>query len=257
MGDIEEYDETAELAKYAKLKEEIEYLTQTATKPDEKVKLNELKAKAKMVRSSLRNMSESLDEEIASQVAEEVVRRIADNVQRQTMLATEEEQRKLLDGIISEELPEKARTILMTNVLGIVRSDKNRRERKMIQDGWEKVKEVKTKTTDVRIRMTLDEKEHMQDNAEKYGYKNLSEYIRQVALSNPKKNPAAAAIYKYELSEDNLGLLAYFRSDNPIPDASFYHIHSTEMTDDQRIIYELLMLRKITELERSQLPRMS
>ena len=46
-------------------------------------------------------------------------------------------------------------------------------------------------------------------------------------------------IVNYRISEDGVGLLGYFE------DGTFYHIHSDEMTSDQKIIYTLLKERDI------------
>jgi len=45
-------------------------------------------------------------------------------------------------------------------------------------------------------------------------------------------------IVRYELSLDSKGLLAYFKNE------TFYHIHSNELTELEKWIHSLLMVRR-------------
>jgi len=121
-----------------------------------------------------------------------------------------------------------------------------------------KNKELKNRDTEVRIRISEYEKQIMQKKAESLGMKNLSEYIRltslnaQVSVSCDKDHPQYSYIKKYELSADKRGLIAYYYDKNSTnPEKDFYHIHSDELSLDQRIIYELLLRERLIELELS------
>lgn len=130
-----------------------------------------------------------------------------------------------------------------TEILRGTNGVESKSELKKLNEGWQKVKEKASKETDIRIRMTMDEKEKIQENAKKHGCTNVSEYIRDVAISEK------STIYKYELSNDKLGLTAFFRFVYDPTQMGTYHIHSDEMTPDQKIIHQLLLMNRVLSLE--------
>lgn len=125
---------------------------------------------------------------------------------------------------------------------------KNDKRTKNIIKGWEKIKQKHSKVMDIRIRVSREEKEKIIENMNKLGFDNMSDFIRHVACKNEINNYVdEKKIEKYELSEDNQGLLAYFNDDRN--NLSFYYIHSNELTNDQKIIRDILLRNKIKELE--------
>ena len=54
-----------------------------------------------------------------------------------------------------------------------------------------------------------------------------------------EKYPKDAEIVHYEISQDGIGLLAYWE------DGNFYHIHSNELTKLEKWILELLKTKEV------------
>lgn len=159
-----------------------------------------------------------------------------------------EEQKELLEKLFSPKNIKRPHFSYLPNFSSI--NQINKTKTKHLMKGWKKVQE--NKTFDVRFRVTATEKETLMENLNKAGYTNISEYLRDVSCKNkPSIDDYRPNIVKYELSDDLRGLKAYVDSTQPTDNAQpFYHIHSDELTCDQRIIHELLMREKVLLLEK-------
>lgn len=99
------------------------------------------------------------------------------------------------------------------------------------------------KTTNLTIRLTTEEKDELTANAEKYDYRNISDFIRSVAIKkeNPKMNKGQAKLIKEKITalshiSKTISMSRYFK-------VKFEH--------QEKVINEIKLLEKqLEELSR-------
>lgn len=156
-----------------------------------------------------------------------------------------EEKQQIIDKLIKEYNNEKCKTVSFKDINKLILK-KDYELINTIKNGWNKINDVdKNKLQDLRIRVSDNEKTLITENSIKNGYKNVSDFIREVSINYTKQQNNN--YLKYELSSDYLGLVGFFMSDSK--NMVSVHIHVDDLTSDQKIIRDLLMVQKLKELD--------